>query len=132
MIGKYQVSPRTDLDAFRRNFHSLRHQAIGLFKKCFRVDDHAVAQYARLAAVNDSRRQQMEYERLVADLDGVTGVVSTLIARNYVEVFGQKVNDLAFAFITPLRADDNNYFRHDLCWMLVFELWAWVFVLRTL
>jgi hypothetical protein len=38
--------------------------------------------------------------------------VPALIARHDVEAFGQKVNDLALAFIAPLRADDNDNFRH--------------------
>ena len=58
----------------------------------------------------------MQHKRLVAHLDGVAGVVSALIARHDVEVLGQKVNDLAFAFITPLSADDNDYFGHGKEW----------------
>jgi hypothetical protein len=54
----------------------------------------------------------MQYKRFVAHLNGMAGVVPALIAGHDVEVFGQKVNDLAFALITPLSADDYNYFRH--------------------
>jgi hypothetical protein len=36
--------------------------------------------------------------------------MSTLVSRNDFEAFGQKVNDLAFALITPLRTyDDDNH-----------------------
>jgi hypothetical protein len=62
--------------------------------------------------MHNARRQQMQDERLVAHLHGVAGIMSALIARHDVEVLGQKVNYLAFAFIAPLRADDNNYFGH--------------------
>src|SRR6266545_4414748 len=106
------MSARTNLDAFGRNFNSLCHQAIGLFKKRFRVDHHAIAEHAGLTRVNNSRRKQMQYERLVAHLHGVAGVMAALIASNNVEVFGQKVNDLPFALITPLRTDDYNDFGH--------------------
>ncbi len=87
-------------------------KSIGLFKEGFRIDHHAVAEHAGLAAMNDSRRQQMQHERLVADLHGVAGVVSALIARHDVEVLGQKIDDLAFAFVTPLGADDYDDFGH--------------------
>jgi hypothetical protein len=43
----------------------------------------------------------------------MASVVAALIAGHYVEVFGQKVNDLAFAFITPLSSNYNDYFGHD-------------------
>ena len=38
------------------------------------------------------------------------GVVSALVARHNVEMLGQEVDNLAFAFIAPLSADNNNYF----------------------
>src|SRR6266566_6106246 len=130
MVGKYQMSARTNLHAFRRNFHTLRNQAIGFFKKRFWIDHHTVAQHAGLAAMDNSRRQQMQYERLVSHLDGMSGIVSTLIAGHYVEVFSQKVNDLAFAFVPPLRADDYDNFGHDKNRSWVFGLWSLDFAFR--
>jgi hypothetical protein len=38
---------------------------------------------------------------------GMTGIVSAGITRYDTEAFGENVNNLAFAFITPLGA--NNY-----------------------
>ena len=104
------MSARTDLDAFRGNFHALRHQSIGLFKKSLRVDNHAVTEHANFAAMNNAGRQQMEHERLIANLHGMAGVVSALVTRHDVEVFGKQVNYLALAFVTPLRAYDYDYF----------------------
>ena len=47
--------------------------------------------------------------------DGVTCVVAALAADNDLGVFGKKIDDLSFAFITPLGADENrighNYFE---------------------
>jgi hypothetical protein len=40
----------------------------------------------------------------------VAGVVPALVAGHDVEVFGQQVNDFAFAFITPLGAYHDYYF----------------------
>ena len=47
-------------------------------------------------------------ERTVADIDGMPGIVPALITRHDIETLGQKINDLALAFITPLRADDDD------------------------
>src|SRR5262245_766683 len=54
----------------------------------------------------------MQHERLIADLHGMAGVVSALVARNDLEALGKQIDDLAFSFIAPLGADDCNYFRH--------------------
>ena len=50
----------------------------------------------------------MQHKRFVADLYGVTGVVSPLIPGHDVEMLGEEIDDLAFAFIAPLGAYDNN------------------------
>ena len=60
--------------------------------------------------MDDARRNQMEDERALADIDRVPRVVPALIARHDVEAFGQKVNDLALPLIAPLRADNNDDF----------------------
>jgi len=38
--------------------------------------------------------------------------VPALIASDDIEPFGQQINDLAFAFISPLGADDYDDFGH--------------------
>ncbi len=45
--------------------------------------------------------------------DGVAGVVSALAADDDVRLAGEDVDDFAFAFIAPLRADQNCV-RHEL------------------
>jgi hypothetical protein len=37
----------------------------------------------------------------------VSGIVAARIARHYIEALGENVNDLAFAFVAPLRADNH-------------------------
>ncbi len=44
-------------------------------------------------------------------MDRVAGVVAALRADDHVRLLGQHVNDLAFAFIAPLGADQNRI-RH--------------------
>jgi hypothetical protein len=43
-----------------------------------------------------------------ADDDGVPGIVATGNANDVVERAGEVVDDLAFAFVTPLRANDYD------------------------
>jgi hypothetical protein len=38
----------------------------------------------------------------------MSGVVSTLRAHNDVRLFGQNIDNLSFAFVTPLGADQNR------------------------
>ena len=49
---------------------------------------------------------------VILDDDGVTSIVSPLIAGHNVESVGDEVNDLAFPLIPPL-GPDNHCIRHD-------------------
>jgi hypothetical protein len=44
----------------------------------------------------------------------VAGVVAALEAHHAVGVFGQPVDDLALALVTPLRADNDDVLAHAL------------------
>ena len=88
--------------------NALAHQPISFFKEGFRIDDHAVAEDAGLALMHDAGRKQMKYERVVADLNRVTGVMAALIADHDVEPLGEQIDDLAFSFIAPLGSDDSD------------------------
>src|SRR5437764_1155391 len=48
----------------------------------------------------------------------MAGVVTTLIAHDNIEALGQQIDDLAFAFIAPLGADDcdNHFLEIGGCW----------------
>src|SRR5206468_9867717 len=69
----------------------------------------AVAQHTGLAYVNDPGRQQMQDERLVADLDRMSRVVTALIADHDIETLSEQIDNLAFAFIAPLGADNRDH-----------------------
>jgi len=43
---------------------------------------------------------------LAVDDERMTGVVTALVADDNVRVAGEQIDDLAFAFVTPLGADD--------------------------
>ena len=51
---------------------------------------------------------QLEDELLLADIDGVAGVVAALVARDDVEPVREQVDDLALAFVAPLRAQHDH------------------------
>ena len=57
----------------------------------------------------------MEDESLAADPDRVAGVVTALIASDDIEAIGKDVDDLALAFVAPLRTDNRKILviRHD-------------------
>jgi hypothetical protein len=113
VIGKYQVRARTDLHTLGRNFDAPAvSRRSASTKKGLRIDDHAVAEHARLTAMDDARRQQVQHERVVADLHRVPGVVPALITRDDVEPLREQIDDLAFTFIAPLGADDCDYVSH--------------------
>ena len=53
--------------------------------------------------MENARRQEPKNDLCRADIHRVTGVVPALMARNDRKVRRQKIDDLAFAFISPLR-----------------------------
>ena len=63
------------------------------------------------AGAQNAAGNQLEDELFFADEDGVAGVVAALIARDDVEALGEKIDDLTFAFVAPLRAK-NDYITH--------------------
>ena len=85
--------------------NAARLEVVNFFEQSQRVDDDAVADDVELAGIEDAGGDEMENVLLVADLDGVPGVVAALIADDNVGLLGQDVNDFAFAFIAPLGAN---------------------------
>ena len=67
--------PIADVDAGARELVDLGEQRL-------RIDDHAVADDAGDAVVQDAGRQQPQHELPSVGVDGVAGVVSALIARD--------------------------------------------------
>ena len=103
---------RADLHSLRGDFDALLRQTIRFDEERFGIDDHAVAEHTRFATMHDSGGQQVQHKGLVADLDGVTGVVTALVAGNDIEPLPEQIDDLALTFIAPLGADDSDYVRH--------------------
>ncbi len=71
-------------------------------------DDEPVADDARLPGMQDPRGDEMEDDLAAVDIYGVPGVVAALVAGDDVEGGGQEVDDLALAFVSPLRSEDEQ------------------------
>ncbi len=112
-----------DLDADPR-------ELVHLGEERLRIDDHAVADDAGDARVQDARRDQVQDEFLALHVYRVAGVVAALIARDDGEVRRQQIDDLAFALVAPLRAQYRKIFRHGRREVIVYQvLGAWCVVL---
>ncbi len=65
---------------------------------------HAIAQYARGDQVQDCL--------FSIDYQGMPGIVAALEPYHGGHSFGQQINDLALAFVTPLGTDDDYISAH--------------------
>ena len=72
------------------------------------IDDDAVADHAGRLRVQHPRRHQVHDRALVADHQGVPGVVAALEAHDDVGMGGEEVDDLPLALVAPLGADDHQ------------------------
>jgi len=96
----------TDQDAVA-NVDTIPRQLVHLGEQRVWIDDDAVADYAGDARMQDARRDEAKNEFGEVDVHGVAGVVPTLIPRDDGKVRRQKIDNLPFAFITPLSAKDG-------------------------
>ena len=58
--------------------------------------------------MEDPARDLVKHERLFADVDGVAGVRAALVAHDPVGALGEDIDELAFALVAPLGADDHD------------------------
>jgi hypothetical protein len=93
--------------------HTVCNQRIGLLDQRFERDDHAVADEATHAVAQDPRRNEVQHGFPAADDQRMPGIVSALESHDGRRAVGQKIHDLAFAFVTPLRADDDDVLTHS-------------------
>ena len=78
-----------------------------------RIDHDAVADDADHARMENSGRDQAQHELLAVDVHRVAGVVPALIARDDGKTRRDKVDDLAFAFVAPLRTENCEVHRSN-------------------
>ena len=87
------------------NFYSELAQVLDLGHERDRIDHHAVADDADFPAAQNSRRNEMENVGRAAVNDGVARVVTALAADDHIGLAREHVDDLAFSFVAPLRAN---------------------------
>ena len=108
VIRQDQVRLVADHAADRRSSMPGRRELVDLGEQRLRIDDDAVADHAGDAVVEDAGRQQPQHELAAVGVHRVPGVVSALVARDDREMRRQQIDDLALAFITPLRAEHRD------------------------
>ena len=64
-----------------------------------------------LAGPQNAGGNQFEHEFPIADLYRVPGVMPALIARNDVKMIGEKIDNLPFPLVSPLRPKNDNVFH---------------------
>src|SRR6267154_525228 len=64
-----------------------------------------------LLGAQDAAGDELKDETIFADDDGVAGIVSSGDARDIVESSREIIDDFAFAFVAPLRADHHDRFH---------------------
>jgi len=101
-IAEVQAAPNIDAGFCERlNFG---HEGCG-------VDYDAGADDGLLLGSQDATRDELQDEAVFADDYGMSGVVSTSDARDIVKSAGEIIDDFAFAFVAPLRADYHDRFH---------------------
>lgn len=114
VVRQDQRRRRADAQALAHR-HALLFQLGDFTHQGIRGNDHAVADQALHAFTQDTGRNQVQNGLLTVDHQGVTRVVATLVAHDGGSMFGQQIDDLAFALITPLGAQDDDILTHYIC-----------------
>ncbi len=117
VVGHDDVGIAADDEILRGYRKTMVLQTIHFLNQHAGVDHHAVADQASLRRVEDPGGNEMKDMLLVIDDKRVTGVVSSLEAHHAVSLFGEQVNNLAFSFISPLGANNN-----DICHEFLFPV----------
>src|SRR5271165_7257004 len=106
MVGKNHVRAITDEQVVVHP-HPVGAQSVHFFNEGKRVQNDPVAYDAAAAFTQNAAWNELKDELLAMDGNGVPGIVATGITRHKLEPLGENVNNLAFAFIAPLGADDH-------------------------
>ena len=110
--GQNQRTGRRDAQPLEHR-NSLLHEHRGFLEQRLRRQHDAIADEALHAVAQDARGNQRQNGLAAADHQRVAGVVTALKARHRHRAFGQQVDDLALAFVTPLHADDDDEAAHQ-------------------
>ena len=91
-----------------RDVDAARTQSVEFTEQHLDVDDDAVGDDGGHPLGQNAARQQVQRVFLIADNDGVAGVITTVELDDVVDAAGEQIGGLTFSFIAPLGADDND------------------------
>ena len=111
VIGQDQRATRADLEA-RANVDTAFFQFCNLGDQVMDVEHHAIADIAVDTFAHDPGRDQIELIDVIADNECMTGVVPALETDDTLGVVRQPVDNLAFPFVAPLRAHNDDILGH--------------------
>jgi hypothetical protein len=77
-------------------------------QQCRRRYDDSISDKAANAIPQDSRWHKMKNRFLIANDQGMPRIVPPLKTNNRLCSIRQEIDDLTFAFVTPLRTEDND------------------------
>src|SRR5471032_467278 len=97
----------------RGDFNADGFELVDFAQHVWHGNDHAVTDVAGHAWTHDARRDQLQCGFHAADDQRVACIVAALEAHHTLGVIGQPIDDLAFTFIAPLGADDNDVLCHN-------------------
>ena len=109
VVGKDYVSAVRN-EEMTVDFHPGLAQSTSLFQERERIEHDAIADDAAATGAQHAAGHELQNKFLAVDDDGVAGVVSAGVTGYNREVFRENVDDLAFAFIAPLGANNHRGF----------------------
>ena len=107
MVREDQVSLVANHDPVV-DIHALVDEFIDFCEKGLGIHDHAIANHARDTGVKDARGDEAQNELGATDINSMSGIVPTLIARDDVEAWRQEIDDFPLAFVAPLGAQHRQ------------------------
>src|SRR5277367_3883045 len=103
-----------------RNIDPGRIQLLDFLEQRQRIDHQAIPNYSCLSRAQNPARYQTQHELAVPNQNRVARVMPALVTHNVVEAVGQQIDQLALAFVAPLRAEDDDIAHVYRCWRSIF------------
>ena len=107
VVRQHQVRPIADIQA-PLDIDPALHQPLDLGEQRLGIEDHAVADRAAHARMENPARDLLEDEAGGPEVHRVAGIRPALVAHDPVGPLGQDVDELSFSFVAPLGADDDE------------------------
>src|SRR5205823_14483411 len=89
------------------HLHAVVTQSGNFFEKCDGNENYTVSDYAAASRTQHATRHQLQDKFFAVDDDCVPGIVASGVASHDGKIFGEDIDDLALAFVTPLGAADD-------------------------